>query len=425
MLLNRRKLLTSAAALGLASAFATSAHAGSNSTGDDSDSIWDILSRAKQAKANAPAKNAAALQIIDTPEPILSFDTANNIQGAIAYYQQVVQAGGWQPASRQTFNLVLGKDERAVADLKRHLMLTGDMAQADHVTTSFDDATDQGVRKFQVRHGINPSGKVDEPTFYALQVTADQRLAQLQINLLRVQQVAGVLTDRYVVVNIPAASIEAVEGGQVAQRHTAVVGRIDRPTPILDSKISQVNFNPYWHVPKSLIEKDLITYMNDDPDYLTKFKIHIYDAKGNEVQPTDIDWKTDDAINYSFRQEPGSENSMGHCKINFPNKFDVYLHDTPSKSLFAENARFHSSGCVRVEGVDQLVDWLLGPNGGWDTGAVEAVFNSNERLDVNLKQPTPLHTTYVTAWANRSGIVSFRDDVYQFDSQGLVDTKTA
>ena len=422
MLMNRRTLLTSLAALGAASAFATSARATDN---NDGDSIWDILARNKQAKANAPAKNVAALQIIDTPEPILSFDTANNIQAAIAYYQQVVQAGGWQPATRQTYNLVLGKDERAVADLKRHLMLTGDLAQTDRVSSSFDDATDLAVRKFQVRHGINPSGKVDEPTFYAMQVTADQRLAQLQINLLRVQQVAGVLTDRYVVVNIPAASIEAVEGGQVAQRHTAVVGRIDRPTPILDSKIQQVNFNPYWHVPKSLIEKDLITYMNDDPDYLTKFKIHIYDGKGNEVLPTDIDWKTDDAVNYSFRQEPGADNSMGHCKINFPNKFDVYLHDTPSKSLFAENARFHSSGCVRVEGVDQLVDWLLLPNGGWDAGAVDAVFNSNERLDVNLKQPTPLHTTYVTAWANRSGTVSFRDDVYQFDAQGLVDTKTA
>src|SRR3569833_1902461 len=213
--------------------------------------------------------------------------------------------------------------------------------------------------------------------------------------------------------------------GQVVQRHTAVVGRIDRPTPILDSKIQQVNFNPYWHVPKSLIEKDLIKYMNDDPQYLTKFKNHINDAKGNEMQPSDLDWKTDDAVNYSFRQEPGAENSMGHCKINFPNKLDVYLHDTPSKSLFAENARFHSSGCVRVQGVDQLVDWLLGPNGGWDATAVDAVFNSNERLDVNLKAPTPIHTTYVSAWANRSGVVSIRDDVYQIDAPGLVDTTPA
>jgi len=422
MILSRRKLLASAAAFGATAAFASTARAD-----DESDSIWDILAHNARMKEVDPNKNmTAALSIIDTPEPILSFDTANNIQTAIAYYSQVVQQGGWQPPSRQTYNLSNGKDGRAVTDLKRHLMLVGDYPQAERVNGNFDDDTDLAVRRFQVRHGIIPNGKIDEPTFYALQVTAEQRLSQLQLNLLRVQTVATNLkSDRYVVVNIPAASIEAVELGQVAQRHTAVVGRIDRPTPILDSKIAQINFNPYWHVPKSLIEKDLIKYMNDDPEYLTKFKIHIYDAKGNELQPTDIDWHTDDAINYSFRQEPGAENSMGHCKINFPNKFDVYLHDTPSKSLFSENARFHSSGCVRVEGVAELVGWLLGPNGGWDQGAVDAVFNSNERLDVSLKQATPLHTTYVTAWANRSGTVSFRDDVYQFDAQGLVDTATA
>ena len=422
MILTRRKLLASAAAFGAAAAFAPGVRAD-----DESDSIWDILAHNARMKEVDPNKNmTAALSIIDTPEPILSFDTANNIQTAIAYYSQVVQQGGWQPPTRQTYNLSNGKDGRAVTDLKRHLMLVGDYAQADRVNGNFDDATDLAVRRFQVRHGIIPNGKIDEPTFYALQVTAEQRLSQLQLNLLRVQTVATNLkSDRYVVVNIPAASIEAVELGQVAQRHTAVVGRIDRPTPILDSKISQINFNPYWHVPKSLIEKDLIKYMNDDPEYLTKFKIHIYDAKGNELQPTDIDWHTDDAVNYSFRQEPGAENSMGHCKINFPNKFDVYLHDTPSKSLFSENARFHSSGCVRVEGVAELVSWLLGPNGGWDQAAVDAVFNSNERLDVSLKQGTPLHTTYVTAWANRTGTVSFRDDVYQFDSQGLIDTTTA
>ena len=417
MHLNRRKLLTSAAALGAAALLPSWAFADD----EEQDSIWDVLARNARKKDVNPDENLTkALSIIDTPEPILSFDTANNIAIAIQYYTQVVAQGGWEAPTRQTFGLANGKDGKAVSTLKRHLMLVGDMPVTDRVNSNFDDAMDLAVRKFQARHGIIPSGKVDEPTFYALAVPAEQRLNQLQLNAMRVQTVAGALQDRYVVVNIPAASIEAVEGGIVAQRHTAVVGRIDRQTPILDSKIQQINFNPYWHVPKSLIEKDLIKYMNDDPEYLTKFKIHIYDSKGNELLPTDIDWHTDDAVNYMFRQEPGADNSMGHCKINFPNKYDVYLHDTPSKSLFSENARFHSSGCVRVEGVGELVNWLLTSNGGWDQGAVDAVFNSNERLDVSLKQATPIHTTYVTAWANRQGTVSFRDDVYEFDAQGKV-----
>ena len=121
-----------------------------------------------------------------------------------------------------------------------------------------------------------------------------------------------------------------------------------------------------------------------------------------------------------YRQEPGAANSMGHCKINFYNPFDCYLHDTPSKALFDENARFHSSGCVRVEGVNQLVNWLLRDNGDWDQNRVDNTFDSLERLDVECKARVPIHTTYITAWANRQGTVSFRDDVYKFDEQGKV-----
>lgn len=175
------------------------------------------------------------------------------------------------------------------------------------------------------------------------------------------------------VVNIPAANIEAIEGAQVVQRHIAVVGK-DWATPILNSKIYQVKFNPFWTVPKSIIRKDLIRYMNEDPGYLTKFRIRIFDGRGNELQPTDIDWSTEEAVQYTFRQDPGAENSLGRCKIDFYNKHDVYLHDTPQKALFGENDRFYSSGCVRVEGVDQLVAWLLRDNGGWDVPMVQAMF---------------------------------------------------
>ena len=161
------------------------------------------------------------------------------------------------------------------------------------------------------------------------------------------------------------------------QRHTAVVGKVDRATPILNSKIHQVKFNPYWTVPKSIIEKDLIKYMNEDPEYLTKFRIRIFDGKGNELQPTDIDWSTDDAVKYTFRQDPGAENSMGHCKIDFYNKYDVYMHDTPQKALFGENARFHSSGCVRCEGIDSWSPGCCATMAAGTCQRVQAAFESN------------------------------------------------
>jgi len=412
--LKRRDVLRSMALLGAASAFG-------GARAEDGDSIFGVFERNRILRdTDRDGNTAAAMQAIDTIEPVLSYDTAYNLQTAIALYERIVAAGGWEQMPREVFGLVLGNDRNGVIALKNRLMMSGDLAPATRVNGMFDEELDAAVRRFQARHGIVISGKIDEPTFFAINATADYRLNQLRLNAQRVDQLAGKFSDRYVVVNIPAATIEAVEAGTVAQRHTAVVGRIDRQTPILSSRIHQINFNPYWHVPKSIIQRDLIKYMNDDPEYLTKYRIHIYDGNGQELMPTQIDWTTDEAVQYTFRQEPGGENSMGHVKINFHNPHSVYLHDTPSKALFAENARFHSSGCVRVEGVNSLVAWILQENGGWDVPIVDALFATNERMDVAVNSPVPIHTTYISAWANRLGTVSFRDDVYQFDAESRV-----
>jgi murein L,D-transpeptidase YcbB/YkuD len=415
MRLNRRKLLGSAAVLGTALAMPAIVRA-------QEESIWDTLTRGRMMRdTDKDGNTASALQLIDTIEPILSYDTAYNLQLAIQNHEQFIAAGGvWELPVRETFGLTLGKSGRAVTDLKKRLMTNGDMPFEKRVNNDFDAALDAAVRVFQARHGLIINGQVDEPTFYALNVPVEYRLNQLRLNAMRIEQWASALSDRYVVVNIPAATIEAVEGAQVVQRHTAVVGKVDRATPILNSKVHQVKFNPYWTVPKSIIEKDLIKYMNEDPQYLTKFNIRIFDGNNNELQPTDIDWSTNDAVKYTFRQDPGGENSMGHCKIDFYNPYDVYMHDTPQKALFGENARFHSSGCVRCEGIDSLAAWLLRDNGGWDLPTVQGAFEGGLREDVPLKTQVPIHTTYITAWANRQGTVSFRDDVYNYDAQGTV-----
>ena len=416
MRLTRRKLLTSTAALGISLGTQTISRA------EESDTVWDIFGKNRTVRnADIDGNTATARSLVDAIEPILSYDTAYNLQLAIQNYEAFVAANGnWEPPPRDAFGLQLGDRRRAVALLKRRLMINGDMPLEKRVNDEFDEKLDAAVRLFQARHGLNINGHVDEATFYALSVPADYRLNQLKLNAQRIEFWAAALSDRYVVVNIPAATIEAVEGAQVVQRHTAVVGKADRATPILNSKIHQVKFNPYWTVPKSIIRKDLIKYMNEDPEYLTKFRIRIFDGKGNELQPTDIDWSTDDAVQYTFRQDPGADNSLGRCKIDFYNKFDVYMHDTPLKGLFGENARFYSSGCVRAENIDTLVAWLLRDNGDWDLPKVQTGFESGLREDVKLKIQVPIHTTYITAWANRQGTVSFRDDVYEFDAAGQV-----
>jgi murein L,D-transpeptidase YcbB/YkuD len=386
------------------------------------ESFWDMFDRNRVLRnVDQNGNTAAAQALIATNEPILSYDTAYNLQLAISQYEPFVAAGGWEETPQEAYGLKLGESRKAVIALKRRLISSGDMALVENVNDMIDAPTDAGIRAFQARHGLVVNGQVDEATWYALSVPAQTRLNQLYLNAQRVQTMAASLSERYVVVNIPAATIEAVSGGMVEQRHTAVVGRVDRATPIMASKVSQINFNPYWHVPKSLVERDLTKYMQENPNYLTEQNIHIYDGKGNEISPSTIDWTNiGNAVNYMYRQEPGAANSMGHCKINFYNPYDCYLHDTPSKALFGENARFHSSGCVRVEGVNQLVNWLLRDNGDWDQNKVDTTFESLQRLDVECKARVPLHTTYITAWANKQGTVSFRDDVYEFDAQGKV-----
>ena len=216
------------------------------------------------------------------------------------------------------------------------------------------------MKRFQARHGIQPDGVIGETTFAALNIPANVRLAQLATNLTRLKMLTAKLpSPRFVMVNIPAASVEAVENGVVVSRHTAVVGKVERPSPIVNSKITEINFHPYWTVPASIIKKDLIPLVQKDPNYLTDYRIRVYDQKGNELNPAKINWNTDEATRYLFRQDPFEENSLGTVKINFPSPEGVYMHDTPHKGLFNDDYRFDSSGCVRVQNIRELIVWLL------------------------------------------------------------------
>lgn len=409
----------------LSSGVAAGAVGFSQATPAQAQSLWSMMNQGRTlTDAEREANSALAIQAIDSVEPILSYDTANNLKLAIAQYEPFVLAGGWEQVPQETYGVTMGVRRDGVVQLKRRLLSSADMPMVDRVDEAFDSATDAALRRFQARHGLQVSGQVDEPTWYALNVPAEARLHQLRLNLLRVEAMAPALAERYVVVNIPAAFIEVVEGGMVQRRHTAVVGRIDRQTPILKSRIHQINFNPFWNVPVSIIRRDLIKYMNENPNYLTEQKIRIYDNADRELQPTDINWQTEEAVNYRFRQDPGPLNSMGNVKINFHNPHAVYLHDTPTKGLFGDNARFLSSGCVRVDQVSDFVSWVLRDTSGWGAPEVGNVFASGERKDVDVHNPVELHTTYISAWANRNGVVSFRDDVYEFDMAGKVTFET-
>ncbi|WP_075214560.1 L,D-transpeptidase family protein [Mongoliimonas terrestris] len=351
---------------------------------------------------------------VHSARPTLSAETALYTEQALVRYMDIAAQGGWGLVPEGQV-LKIGVRSPAVGALRQRLAISGDLMDVGGMSDSFDSFVDGAVRRFQLRHGLLSDGVVANATLKQLNTPVDYRLRQLETNLVRVRSMSGFLGDRYVMVNIPGAEIEAVEADIVHSRHQAVVGKIDRQTPLLNSKINLIKFNPFWTVPRSIIIKDLIPKMQTDSGYLDRQKIRIYDQRGNPLDWRTINWNSEEAADYLFRQDPGDLNSMGSVKIEFPSPEGVYMHDTPSKGLFGENARFHSSGCVRVQNVREYVYWILKNTPEWPQDRIAQAMTSGERIDAPVTDPVPLYFQYVTAWANSDGIVQFRDDIYQRD----------
>ena len=373
-----------------------------------------------QAEWRQGYEEATNLAVPRSLVPMLSSDSASATEAAIARYQQIAASGGWGtlPAG---LRLKLGSRGKGVIAIRQRLLASGDLDQADNVSDTYDSFTEAGVRRFQTRHGLGVTGVVGEQTVAAMNVPVETRIQQLEINLVRLRSFSGFLGQRYVVTNIPAAQIETVENGQVVTRHAAGVGKIDRQSPIMTTRAVDINFNPFWTVPVSIIKKDLIPRMRKDMNYLAEEKIRIYNKDGVEVQASDVNWNSEDATHFTFRQDPGADvNSLGTVRINIANPYGVYMHDTPEKGIFGDDYRFVSSGCVRVQNVRDYVTWLLRDTPGWTRDKIDEAIASGQRIDVKLIQPVPVYWVYLTSWATPDGIVNFRDDIYQKDGiQGV------
>ena len=371
-----------------------------------------------QAEWAQPWEMSDNLSVGRETTPTLSPATVAATENAIAKYQGIVAQGGWGtvPGGQR---LELGAKGRGVQALRQRLLASGDMDADAGMGATFDSFVEAAVKRFQIRHGLGPTGVVDEQTLKEMNVSADQRLRQLQINIVRLRSYSGDLGERFVMVNLPAAHVETVEGGQVYTHHRAGVGRIDRQSPIMQTKAIDINFNPFWHVPPSLIKKDLIPKMKADPNYLAEEKIHVFDKEGKEIPPNAINWNTDEATHYSYKQEPGSDiDALGAVRININNPYGVYMHDTPEKGIFGDDFRFVSSGCVRVQDVRDYVAWLLKDNPGWGREQIDEVIRSGARTDVKLTKPVNVYWVYITAWATPDGVVQFRPDIYKRDGDG-------
>lgn len=356
------------------------------------------------------------MALSDDPTPALQPETFYATSKASERYLQIVERGGWPVVG---VALQAGAKGPAVVALRRRLAAEDD-ALRDVSKSTWDNELTAAVKRFQFRMGLRQTGVIAGATLREIDLPATVRFRQLASSAQRLAGVEFPFGSRYIVVNIPSTAVEAVENNRVTRRYAAIVGDPEHPSPEVVAKAYAVNINPTWTVPQSIIKNEIAPKMLRDPSYLKRSKIRVLDAKGEEIDPRTIDWSSARAANYTLRQDAGAGNSLGSIRISMPNRFSVYMHDTPSRNLFSRDYRFLSHGCVRVQGVVDLAAWLLDGSRGprLDRSQINTKIASGEREEVRLAEPVPVVWVYMTGWASADGLVHFRDDVYRLDDVG-------
>ena len=372
---------------------------------------------ARTPAASTPESRSAA-ELALSHEPTFDEGTAQRIRQAALSYSDLAVRGGWPaiPADAKFASGVPGANDYL---LRRRLLISGDLAP-DKASGPFDQDVAEGVKRFQVRHGLAPTGIVTPRTIAALNVPVQKRIKQLEASLERLENISFGFGPRYVVVNLPAAFAEAVENDHVVRRYRVIVGKTEKPSPTLTAEITSVNLNPTWTVPASIARTEISAHMRRDPGYLARMHMEVLDAHDAPIDPRTVDWSGARAPNFTVRQQSGSWNALGAVKIDMPNPYSVYMHDTNQHNLFSDDYRFDSHGCSRVDNVRDLAAWLLQEEmPKWNRAAIDAAIATGQRDDIALPKKVPVAWIYLTAWMTRDQTVQFRNDIYDQDEQLL------
>ena len=318
-------------------------------------------------------------------------------------YRELASHGGWQAVTA-----------RDTAALRTRLAATEDLGSGA--------ALADGVRHFQARHGLEATGKADAATVAELNVPIGARIRALELNLERLRWLPASFGERYVLVNIPDYSLHAYDAGKEVLTMRVVVGdEYGHATPVFADTLSQVVFQPYWNVPPSIVKAEILPKVQQDPHYLEAHHYQVVRGDKEEVvSASSVDWNDVDTTNMGFRvrQEPGDDNALGHVKFLFPNQFNIYMHDTPARSLFAKNARSESHGCIRLEHPDQFADYVLAGDPAWTPDRIREAMESDTNRTVTVKRKLPVYIVYLTAFV-RDGQLQFRKDVYGSDDRAI------
>ncbi|MBT8339809.1 MAG: L,D-transpeptidase family protein [Desulfatitalea sp.] len=329
--------------------------------------------------------------------------------------------GGW-PQVPLSDTLRPGHRHARVLALRHRLQISGDLPAA--TTSESPDHLDadltRAVKRFQIRHGLTPDGLVGRRTLAALNVPIEARIRQIELNLERLRWLPTALGARHIAVNTADFSLTAVENHQAVLRMRVVVGRPARRTPVFSAPMTYLVLNPYWTIPHTIVIEDVLPKAVADPDYFEQRSIKVYhgwDETSDPIDPGSVNWRDYGENNMPFRfvQAPGPTNPLGRIKFMFPNKFSVYLHDTPGRHQFNRTRRYISSGCIRVEKAAALAHFLLKGNGHWDRRRIQAAIQTGERQLIHIPRQVLVHLFYITAWVDEMGVLQFRNDIYDRD----------
>lgn len=328
-------------------------------------------------------------------------ETYRALKDQLGRYYTIAKKGGWPQVNTSQKILKKGVVAPEIAIIKKRLEISGDMPAGDS-SQSFNDTLELGVKNFQARHGYKPDGIITSVLIKEMNVPAEKRLQQIFMNMDRMRWLANEPKGNLIVVNIPEFVLHVYEGKKKAFDINVVVGKEGHNTMMFNGDLNQVVFSPYWNVPPNIVRDEILPSMKRNPNYLAGQNMEI---TGNE-----------DGLP-SIRQKPGGKNALGKVKFLFPNSFNIYFHDTPAKSLFSQDKRAYSHGCIRLSEPAKLANYVLRNQPEWTPEKIEEAMNSGEQKFVNVKNPIPVVITYYTAWVDENGQINFREDIYGHDGR--------
>jgi len=344
----------------------------------------------------------------------------NLMRAALKKYREIQEAGGWEPIPEGS-TLKVGITDERIPKLRKRLAVIGHFEGTNTKSDHFDEELEKAIVRFQKRHRLVADGAVGNNTYKALNVPVKRKIDQIRVNLERSRWISRNIPEEFIIVDIAGFRVYHYRNFNIQWTSKVQVGRAFRKTPVFNSQIKYLVFNPTWTVPPTILREDIIPKIKKNPEYLQKMKISVIDRKGRIADPSSVDWSkySEKNVPYTFRQEPGPHNALGRIKFIFPNKHFIYLHDTSSRSLYARKDRAFSSGCIRVEKNIELAEILLDDPDKWNQKNIKNLIDTLETKKVNLPKPMPVSLFYWTVRFDEKGEIIIKKDVYDRDGAVL------